>query len=72
MPDSDIFINFSCDKIIFSILQFSIDRERLTASVRHFILCGILQERSLSGNSECLKAARVRTAMIRFVQKGLS
>jgi len=29
--------------MIFSILQVSIDRERLlTASVRHFTLCGIL------------------------------
>ena len=37
------FINFSFDKMIFSILQVSCDRERLlTASVQHFTLCGIL------------------------------
>jgi len=50
----------------FSIVQVSLDRERLlTAPVRHFIVCGILQERSLSGNNESLKVALVRTAMIR-------
>jgi len=37
------FKTFSLDKIIFSILQVSRDRERLlTASVRHFTLCGML------------------------------
>jgi len=50
----------------FSIVQVSPDRERLlTAPVRHFTVCGILQERSLSGNNESLKVALVRTAMIR-------
>jgi len=40
--DSDIFISFRFDKMIFSILQVSWGRERLlTASVRHFTLCGI-------------------------------
>ena len=40
------FINFSFDKMIFSIFQVSRDGKRwLTASVQHFILCGILLER---------------------------
>ena len=39
--DSDIFISFHFDKMIFSILQFFRGRERLlTASLRHFTLCG--------------------------------
>jgi len=43
ITDSDIFMNFSFDKMIFSILQVSRDRERsLTASVRNFTLYGIL------------------------------
>jgi len=54
------FISFSFDKIIFSIFQVSIDRERcLTASVRHFTLCGILLERLFSCNSESITAASV-------------
>ena len=42
ITDSDIFISFRFDKMIFRILQVSGGRERLlTASVRHFTLCGI-------------------------------
>jgi len=67
------FINFSFDKIIFSIFQVSRDRERcLTASVRHFTLCCILSERLLSCNSRSITVAHVRvysTAKICFVQK---
>jgi len=38
-------MNFSFDKIIFSIFQVRRHRERcLTASVRDFTLCGILLE----------------------------
>jgi len=68
-----LFINFSFDKIIFNFFQVSIDRERcLTASVRHFPLCGILLERLFFCNSESITAAHVKdhsTAMICFVQK---
>jgi len=57
----------------FSIFQASWDRERwLTASVRHFIQCGILLERLFSCKSESITAAHVRghsTAMICSVQK---
>jgi len=57
--------------MIYSILQVSTDSKSfLTASFRHFTLCGILQERSLTWNNESLKAAPVRRAMIRFVRKG--
>jgi len=43
------FISFGFNKIALSILQVSRDREMLlTASVRHFTLCGTLQERLLS------------------------
>ena len=49
------------------------DRERcLTASVRHFTLCGILLERLVPCCSEDITAAHVRdhsTAIISFVQK---
>jgi len=66
-------INFSFDKIIFTIFQVSRDRERcLTASVRDFTLCGILLEMLFSCNSESIIAAHVRhhsTAMICSVQK---
>jgi len=67
------FINFSFDEIIFNIFQVSRDHERwLTASVRHFPLCGILLERLFSWNSESITAAHVRdhsTTMICSVQK---
>jgi len=66
-------MNFSFDKIMFSIFQISRDRERcLTPSVRHLTLCGILLERLFSCNSEIVAAAHVRdhsTAMICSVQK---
>jgi len=66
-------MNFSFDKIIFSIFQVSRDRERcLAASVRHFTLCGMLLERLFSCNSEGITAAHVRdhsTARICSVQK---
>jgi len=43
ITDSDIFKNFGFDKLIFRILQGSRRRERLlTASVRHFAMCGIV------------------------------
>ena len=59
------FINFSFDKMIFSILQVSRDRERmLTASVRHFTLCGMLLERLFSWNSERITAAHVRDHIV--------
>jgi len=61
-------MHFSFDKIIFSNFQVSRDGERwLTASVRHFTLCGILLERLFSCNSESITAAHVKdhsTAMI--------
>jgi len=67
------FINFSFDKIIFSVFQVSRDRERyLTASVRHFTLCGVLLVRLFSCKSGSITAAHVRdhsTAMICSVQK---
>jgi len=67
------FINFSFDKTIFSIFQVCRDRERcLTASVRDFILRGILLESFFSCNSESITAAHVRdhsTAMICSEQK---
>jgi len=67
-----LFINFSFDKIIFSIFQVSRDRERcLTSSVGHFTLCGMLLEKLFSCNSEST-AAHVRdhsAAMICSVQK---
>ena len=67
------FINFSFDKMFFSIFKVSRDRERwLTASLRHFPLCGVLLERSLFWNNESFTAAHVRdysTAIICFVQK---
>ena len=60
-------------KYFFSIFRVSRDRERsLTASVRHFILCGILLERLFPYNSESITAAHVRdhsTAKICSVQK---
>jgi len=63
-------MNLSFDKIIF---QVSRERERcLTASVRHFHLCGMLLERLFSCNSASITAAHVRghsTAMISSVQK---
>jgi len=66
-------MNFSFDKIIFSIFQVSSDRERwLTAFVRHFTLCGILLERLFSCNSGSITAAHVRDhsiVMICSVQK---
>jgi len=66
-------MNFSFDKIIFSIFQVSRDRERcLTNSVRDFPLCGMLLERLFSCNSESITAVHVRdhsTAMICSVQK---
>ena len=66
-------MNFSFDKIIFSIFQVSRDRERwLTASVRHFTLCGTLLETLFSCDCESITAAHVRdhsTAMICSVQK---
>jgi len=59
--------------MIFSIFQVFSDRQRgLTASVRHFPLCGILSERLFSCNSEIITAAHVRdhsTAMICSMQK---
>ena len=68
-----LFINFSFNKIIFSILQVSRDPERwLTAFVQHFTLCGILLEKLFSCNSESITAARVRdhsTTIICFAQK---
>ena len=52
------FINFSFDKIIFSIFQVSSDHERwLTAFVRHFTLRGILLEKLFSCNSESITVA---------------
>ena len=52
---------FSFDKMIFSIFQVSKDHERwLTASVRHFTLCGILLERLFSWKSESFTGAHVR------------
>jgi len=66
-------MNFSFDKIIFSIFQVSRKRERcLTASVRHFPLCGMLLERLFSCISASITAEHVRdhsTAMICSVQK---
>jgi len=66
-------VNFSFDKIIFSIFQVSSDRERwLNAFVRHFTLCGILLARLFSCNSVSITAAHVRdhiTSIICFVQK---
>jgi len=66
-------MNFSFDKIIFSIFQVSRDRERwLTVSVRRFSLCGMLLERLFSCNSESITAAHVTdhsTAMICSVRK---
>ena len=66
-------MNFSFDKIIFSIFQVSRDRERwLTASVRHFPLCGVLLENLFSCKSESITAAHVREhskAMICSMQK---
>jgi len=45
-------INLNFDKMIFGIAQVSLDCKRLlTVSVRHFTLCGIQQETSLSGNN---------------------
>jgi len=65
-------MNFSFDKIIFSIFQVSRDRKRrLTASVRHFTLCGILLERLFSCNKKSITVTHVRdhsTAMICSVQ----
>jgi len=56
-----------------SIFQVSRDRERyLTASVRHFTLCGILLKRLFSCNSGSITAVHVRdhsTAMICSVRK---
>ena len=53
--------------------QVSSDLERrLTASVRHFTLCGILLERLFPCNSGSITAAHVRdysTAMICLVEK---
>jgi len=69
------FMNFSFDKITFSIFQVSRDRERcLTAFVRHFTLCGMLLERLFSCKSKSITAAHVRghsrpTAVILSVQK---
>ena len=67
------FTYFTFDKIIFSIFQVSRDRERcLTASERHFTLCGILIERLFSCKSESITAAHVRDhsrTMICSVQK---
>jgi len=66
-------MNFSFDKIIFTIFQVSRDRERSsTTSVRHFPLCGMLLERVFSCNNESITAAHVRahsTATIYSVQK---
>jgi len=66
-------MNFSFDKIIFTIFQVSRDRERcLTTSVRHFPLYGMLLEKLFSCNSESITAAHVRghsTAVIYPVQK---
>ena len=65
-----LLVYFSFDKIIFSIFHVSRGRERcLTASFRHFTLCGILLERLFSCNSESITAAHVRdhsAAMIFF------
>jgi len=67
------FVNFSFDKIIFSIFQVSRDGEGcLTASVRDFTLRGILLETLFSCDSESTTAAHVRdhsTVMICSVQK---
>jgi len=66
-------MNFSFDKIIFSIFQVSRDRKRcLTAFVRHFALCVILLEKLFSCNSESVAAAHVRdhsTVIICSIQK---
>jgi len=54
-------MHFSFDKTIFSIFQVSRDCERyLTASVRHFTLCGALLERLFSCDNESITAAHVR------------
>jgi len=61
------FINFSFDKTIFSLFQVSRDRERyLTASVRHFTLCGIglLLERLFSCDSESITSAHVSVLIL--------
>jgi len=53
------------------IFNISLDRERLlTASVRHFTLWVYSKKGHYLETIESLKAARVRAAMIRFVQKG--
>ena len=65
-------MNFSFDKIIFRIFHVSRDRERrLTASVRHFLLCGILLVRLFFCDSESITAAHVRdhNTAIFFVRK---
>ena len=53
--------------------QVSRERERcLTASVRHFSLCGILLERLFPCNSESIAAAHVRdhsATVICYMQK---
>jgi len=60
-------MNFSFDKIIFSIFQVSRDRERcLTAFVRHFTLCGMLLERLFSCKSESITAPHVRHHSTQF------
>jgi len=47
--DSVKCINFNFNRMISSIFQVSVDRERwFTASVRHFTLCSILSERLFS------------------------
>jgi len=54
-------MNFSFDKIMFSIFQVSRDRERcLTAAVRHFSLRGMLLERLFSCNNESVTAAHIK------------
>jgi len=66
-------MNFSLDKIIFSVFQVSRDRERcLTAFVQHFTSCDMLLERLFFCKSESITAARVRdhsTATICCMQK---
>jgi len=67
------FIKFRFDKIACSLFQvFRGSKKWLTATVRHFTLCGMLLERLVSCKSESFTAAHVRehsTAMFCSVQK---